>query len=287
MPHLDSTLEQIFTDNQKSVHLMVNPRLSEVFFWHFHPEYELVYIENASGARHVGEHISTYNRSDLVLIGSNIPHLNFDYGVKTSYEKRVLHFRNDFLTGLDQPELSSIKALLAESAYGLAFGSHVIDNVRKQILALNEDDDEFDLYLNSLKILNMLSISQDRTRLHQKPVIKSHSDRDDRRLREVYAYVAARYHEHIDNQSVADHVHLSKEAFCRYFKKMTKITFTQFVNQYRINKAKTLLLQGNSIAESCYLCGFSSPSYFTRVFKSLTDEKPVDFRARIVSIEDS
>ena len=74
-------LEQINPDAKSSFRLLHNPRLNDLFYWHFHPEYELVYIEGANGTRHVGDHISLYEYSDLVLIGSNIPHLNFDYGM--------------------------------------------------------------------------------------------------------------------------------------------------------------------------------------------------------------
>ncbi len=72
-------LENIQTDNKSSFRLLHDPKLNDLFFWHFHPEYELVYIEGADGIRHVGKHRSNYQQSDLVLIGSNIPHLNFDY----------------------------------------------------------------------------------------------------------------------------------------------------------------------------------------------------------------
>ena len=88
---------ETITSQDKSFSMMFNPRLSDLFYWHFHPEYELVYIEAASGTRHIGEHISTYEKNDLVLIGSNIPHLNFDYGIKTTYRKVVVHLKKDFI----------------------------------------------------------------------------------------------------------------------------------------------------------------------------------------------
>ncbi|MEL6867759.1 MAG: AraC family transcriptional regulator, partial [Bacteroidota bacterium] len=88
---MKTQFENISPDANSSFRLLLNPRLSELFFWHFHPEYELVYIEGANGTRQVGDHISEYQGSDLVFIGSDIPHLNFDYGVKTDYEKVVLH----------------------------------------------------------------------------------------------------------------------------------------------------------------------------------------------------
>ena len=89
-------LENVVLDANSSFKLIQNPKLNDLFYWHFHPEFELVYIENADGTRHVGEHISQFEGSDLVLIGSNIPHLNFDYGVKTDCEKVVLQIHPDF-----------------------------------------------------------------------------------------------------------------------------------------------------------------------------------------------
>ena len=56
-----------FTDS--SFHVMVNPKMSDLFFWHFHPEFELVFIEGVNGTRHVGRHISRFEESDLVFIG--------------------------------------------------------------------------------------------------------------------------------------------------------------------------------------------------------------------------
>ena len=70
---------EAISSKDSSFSLMFNPRLSDLFYWHFHPEYELVYIEASEGTRHIGDHISTYEKSDLTLICSNIPHLNFDY----------------------------------------------------------------------------------------------------------------------------------------------------------------------------------------------------------------
>ncbi|HLZ88249.1 MAG TPA: hypothetical protein VKQ52_13435, partial [Puia sp.] len=64
---------------------LFSPSLRDHFYWHYHPEYELVYVEATAGIRHVGLHVSSYVESDLVLIGPNIPHLNFDYGLRTEY----------------------------------------------------------------------------------------------------------------------------------------------------------------------------------------------------------
>ena len=129
---------ETITSQDKSFSMMFNPRLSDLFYWHFHPEYELVYIEAASGTRHIGEHISTYEKNDLVLIGSNIPHLNFDYGIKTTYRKVVVHLKKDFIENhiSGVPELNPITQLFEKSKYGLAFCGKVKRQNWRKIISL-------------------------------------------------------------------------------------------------------------------------------------------------------
>ena len=105
--------EDIKRNVKSSFRILVNPRLNDFFYWHFHPEYEITFIEAPNGTRHVGEHIGQFESSDMVFIGSNIPHLNFDYGIKTDYEKIVLQIKEDFLKTdfINSPELSAIHAL--------------------------------------------------------------------------------------------------------------------------------------------------------------------------------
>lgn len=107
---MKTILEQISPDTNSSFHLILTPRLNDVFLWHYHPEYEIVFITGANGTRHVGNHISHYEGSDLVFIGPNIPHLNFDYGVKTDHRKVVVQLKESFLGTLltQAPEFVAI-----------------------------------------------------------------------------------------------------------------------------------------------------------------------------------
>jgi AraC-like DNA-binding protein len=77
---------------------------------------------------------------------------------------------------------------------------------------------------------------------------------------------------------MADEVNLSLAAFCRYMKKTTKFTYTDFVNQYRVQYAKKLLIQDKNVTETCFESGFESLSYFNRIFKKWTGESPSSFR---------
>ncbi|MEL6655151.1 MAG: AraC family transcriptional regulator [Bacteroidota bacterium] len=276
-------LETITSRNDRSFSMMFNPRLSDLFFWHFHPEYELVYIKGANGTRHIGDHISPYEGSDLVLIGSNIPHLNFDYGVQSDYQKVVVHLKKEFVEGhfSDTPELAAIQQLFALSSRGIAFAGKEKTSIGEKLFALQHLP-PFQQYLELTEILQLLSQLEDVEVLHEKPYRNTFSNREQERLRLIYAFVDNNFHRKVELDEIASVCFMTKEAFCRYFKKMTRYTFIEFLNRYRISHSKRHLMKGKSVSEACYLSGFESLSYYNRVFKKVTSENPSKFRKRYV-----
>lgn len=273
--------EEIHPERGSSFRLLVNPRLNDFFYWHFHPEFELVFIEGADGTRHVGHHISRYEGSDLVFIGSNIPHLNFDYGIKGPYEKIVLQMHPDFLKDalLATPELAGIGAFFDKARHGIAITGPVKQAVGQRMKRLPELE-HFEQFIEILRIFQQLAQCPDVVLLHNSPFEHPYNKREQERLREVFRFIDQNYQRKIDIREIAAFCHLSEAAFCRYFKKMTRLTFTEFLNQYRIDKAKRLLLLDHNVSETCFLCGFESVSYFNRVFRRLTNENPLSFKKR-------
>ncbi|HMC56218.1 MAG: AraC family transcriptional regulator [Gemmatimonadetes bacterium] len=276
-----STLERIRPDANSSFRLLLTPHLSDVFLWHYHPEYEIVYIEGASGTRHVGDHISRYQGSDLVFIGPNIPHLNFDYGVRTEYRKVVVQLNADFL-GADlwqAPELAAIADLFSRARSGLSFYGETKAEVGRDLARL-ADLPPFDRLLLLLRVFQRLAGSAEVTRLHGEPVAGAYDLDEQRRLKRLTQFVAECYSRRIELREAAELVHLTEAAFCRSFKRMTRLTFTQFVNRYRVHEAQRLLLTDHSVTEAAFACGFESLSYFNRVFRGVTGENPLAFKRR-------
>lgn len=272
---------ETINSQEKSFSMMFNPRLSDLFYWHFHPEFELVYIEAATGTRHVGEHISTYEESDLVLIGSNIPHLNFDYGIKTAYRKVVVHLKKEFIDNhiIKIPELSRIIQLFERSKHGLAFSGAIKKQIGDKLFEF-EQLNPFQQYIQLLEVLQLLANIPNMELLHEQPYNNKFSERDQGRLRAIYAFVDKNYHQKIALSEVAKISNMTKEAFCRYFKKVSNYTFIEFLNRYRISQSKLILMSGKSVSDACYQSGFESLSYFNRTFKKITTENPRDFRKR-------
>lgn len=275
-------LETILPNSKSPFRLLHNPRLSDLFYWHFHPEYELVYIEGATATRHVGDHISTFEGSDLVLIGSNIPHLNFDYGVRSDYLKDVLHIKPSFKDTIQNeiPELNEINALFERSKRGVAYTGETKKEIGHRLKKLHLLS-PFNLFVEIIHILKFLAESQEFVYLHDHPFINKYNKNEQQRLRTIYGFVDENYQGKIGISEVASLANLSNEAFCRYFKRATGNSFITFLNQYRISQAKRLLLSGKNVGETCFECGFESLSYFNRAFKKITGENPSDFRKRI------
>ncbi|MEY2761962.1 MAG: hypothetical protein RLZZ96_1862 [Bacteroidota bacterium] len=272
-------LEQILPDADSSFRFLLTPKLNEVFYWHFHPEVELVYVEADKGIRHIGDHISTYEGCDLALIGSYIPHLNFDYGVKATVETVVIQFPETYFeAGLARiPELQKVVDLMERAKTGIAFTGETkrIAGVRLKKLQYM---DRFHQFMELISIFQFLAVSDEYEDLEVRPISSQTILKQQERMHRIHQFVEMNFQKPIDTQQIAEEVNLTLPAFCRYFKKATKLTYTDFVNQYRVQYAKKLLIQDKNVTETCFECGFESLSYFNRIFKKFAGVSPSTFR---------
>jgi len=278
---MKAKLENISVDKDSSFRILLTPNLNDLFYWHFHPEYEIVYVEADSGFRHIGDHISKYQGSDIALIGPNIPHLNFDYGVKAKVDTVVVQMKEDFL-GKDffsLPELGSIKNLFDQAKGGLAYYGQTKKMAGQKLKQL-QTLPHFEQLICLLQIFHLLAQSNEVHQLNARPITNSSILKEQQRLHKIYHFIETKYQDHIDVNDVAGLCHLTTAAFCRYFKKATHYTFTDFLNHYRINQSKKLLLQDKTITDACYESGFENISYFNKVFKKFTGGNPSSFKKK-------
>lgn len=99
------------------------------------------------------------------------------------------------------------------------------------------------------------------------------------KLAPALEYISNHYAEDISLQTVSKTVHMSDYYFCRIFKKTIGIGFIEFLKQYRINRAELDLMDSEkSIFEIAFDNGFSSSSYFNRVFKEEKNCSPSEYR---------
>jgi AraC-like DNA-binding protein len=278
-------LEKIPFEPDKSFKLFY-PVLKNYFYWHYHPEIELVFISAPTGIRHVGHHISSYENSDLILIGPNIPHLNFDYGLQTEYEHIVVQLRPDFLGDSFEhtPEFFAIRSLFVKSGFGLSF-TGTTKTKAAEMLRVIDTLDQYHQLQKLLEVFQLLATSKEVQILNDKDTSNDFLLKDKVRMGAIYEYIHANFDKKPDVNHIASQVSLTTAAFCRYFKKQTNMTFTDFVNYYRINQAKSYLLHDKNVTETCLIVGFESLSYFNRLFKKVVGLNPSQFKKRYHSAE--
>ena len=280
---MKTEFEIIQPDFGSSFRLLHHQVTADTFKWHYHyhPEYEIVCVFEGSGRRHVGNHLSNYDGGDLVLIGSNLPHGGFGYGAVGTHEEVVLQFTEDFLGEgfLLKPEMNNIRKLFELSKQGISFDKKVKEQLVEKFKNLLQIQ-PFERMIELLNILQFLANSAEYKLLNGADIRYNFSLKDQERLRKVYVFVEEKFSKDIDIQEVANICNLTVPAFCNYFKKNLNQTFTDFVNEYRINQACKMLLEGEGIVDICFRCGFNNISYFGRVFKQIKGTNPSEFRRK-------
>ncbi|GAB3919857.1 helix-turn-helix domain-containing protein [Larkinella terrae] len=248
-------------------------------YWHYHPEYEIVYIPRGNGKRHIGHHVSSYQDGELVFLGPNLPHLNFGHGVVGEFEEIVVQLREDFLGKdfLQKPELAAVRRLFDRSHQGMSFFGETKQRVGRQVASLVKLP-PFERMLALLTIFQQLAVSTEYQLLNAESISLDLNGREQDRINRIYGFVEAHFSQPIDIQDVASLANMTVPAFCRYFKKMTLMTFTDFVNEFRITQARKLLAGERSIGDVCYDSGFNNLSHFNKVFKQRTGQTPGMYR---------
>ena len=249
-------------------------------FWHFHPELELVYVNKAKGKRHIGSHLSYFNNSQLILIGASLPHSGFTDRFTSNGTETLVQFKEEFLgeTFFDIPEMQTVKTLFARAKKGLLFHQEAKKEIGPKIEALLNYQG-IDRIIYFLEILKDLSLSKDYSLLNVDGFAFEVEPQDNNKIEIIFHHVRNNFTQQITLDEISEKVSMTVPAFCRYFKKVTGKTFTQFVNEFRIVHATKLLAEKpTSITDICFESGFNNFSHFNKLFKKFTGKSPLKYR---------
>lgn len=283
IPHI----EQVELDKGQSFYVGTYSAKYFKRSWHYHQEYELLLITKGYGTRVVGDNTSRFAVGDLVLIGGSLPHawfsdpLFFEDDNSEQCESVYIQFdRSIFGTrfaGL--PEMQAINQLLNEAKYGLCYSpdADCLDIVNR--ICDLPSYKGVDRLLNLIKVLDLFKNG------HYEPIVSNHFFDNvfiskSNRIRKVHEYVMNNYMEDVSVQKAAELAEMNVSSFCRFFKKVTHKTFSQFVKETRIDFAQQLLINTTLTSNQIgYECGFSSVAYFNQCFKSISGVSPLEYRA--------
>ncbi len=220
----------------------------------------------------IGDTLHYFEEGDLVLLGANIPHT---WVSQENSSAIVMQFSQAFIDSfLHLEEFKNIKALLEKAQNGLFFPEKedIVDLIRalpaqegvRQVLAL-------------LALLHQLSdmpaqgiTSQTHFSLNQQT---------ETRINKVCRYIQENHEKPLDLQTLAALIYLSESAFCKFFKKTTGKTFSEYLNFIRIQAVcRALQETDKTILTIAFEKGFESLTYFNRVFKREKGISPKTFR---------
>lgn len=252
--------------------------------YHFHPEYELTWIVKGSGKRYAGSNMADFSDGDLVLLGPHVPHcwkLHPDANEKTPARSIVIQFTADFLGNgfFEKAELVNIRKLFQRSGSGIQFTKRTPLPVQEQIKALTEEKNNFKKLMRLLEILQQLAVSKEYVLLDQQRLIAELSPAKQARINPIFAYLVDNFRRTVSLNEAAAIVSMTPNAFCKYFKQITRKTFMETVIEYRINYATQQLIQSDkSISDICFDSGFGDISHFYKMFKSKMQVSPLQYR---------
>ena len=255
-------------------------------FWHFHPEIELAYVNKGKGKTHIGNHLSYFNNSQLLLIGANLPHNGFIDRLTTNGSETLVQFKPEFLgdTFFEIPEMKPIHILFEKAKKGIIFGVKTKQKLGAKIEKLTEKKG-FKQVLILLEILHTLSKSEDYTLLNADGFAFEAQPQNNNKIDEIFKYINENFNQHISLDEIAGLVSMTVPAFCRFFKKSTGKTFTKLVNEYRVVHATKLLSESqSSITDICFECGFNNFSHFNKLFKEFTGKSASKYRNEMMNL---
>ncbi|GGB88996.1 AraC family transcriptional regulator [Dyadobacter sediminis] len=263
--------------------------------WHYHPELELIHIEQGSGTQFVGDNIRNFRSGDLLLIGPNLPHYwrcdekYFQRESQLYAQATVVHFSEEIFgkSFLALPENKAIHELLTNSRRGLKIsggGTQEVKALLKDLLNQKSGNTVISL----LRILESLAQCAGVEMLSELPFQEEFDPYDTDRINHIYQYSIRNFQKKISIEEISEVASISPNSFCRYFKSRSRKTYSQFLLELRIGHACKLLAETNlSVAQVCYESGFNNFANFNKYFKIYTGKSPLlyqkEFRKMPVS----
>lgn len=265
--------------------------------WHFHEEYELVLIEQSHGTKFIGDNVSLFNEGELILIGSNIPHLfrndeeYYQKNGKLRASSIFVHFTEDFLGAgfFDLPEMKAVRKLLDNSHFALQVNGKIRKLVILKLREMAVQPPALRL-LSLMEILIRLSEGRELQPLlsndfvaRSRAMKTANNPKDTERIHKVFEFIMKNYKHEIYLQEIAAMLNMSSVSFSRYFKHHTRKTFSEYVTEVRISHACSLLMLDNeNISQISYSSGFENLSNFYRHFRKITGIIPKDYKKRFL-----
>lgn len=257
--------------------------------WHFHSQYELVYIEKGSGQCLIGDSVIPYFDATLILAGPNLPHcMQSAAAYETDPSLRVkgviIQLEKDFMqySFSHYIQFLPIQHMLEESQRGICFSLKKYPSIQQTIRQI-PDSQGISQIIQILSLLEALTGCNERKMAASPNYAPTSETFKDKKIEKIIAYLHKNYTRTITLNEIASFAAMNPAAFCRYFKANTDKTLKEYILDMRIGYAcKLLAAEDINISQLCLECGFESLSHFNRSFRKHTGMSPTEYKKNIL-----
>lgn len=249
---------------------------------HFHDDIEILYVKSGIFTAYNDTISISAKAGDIIFINSRVVHATRSDTDGTS--AGMIQFD---ISELSQSHLQNISKYFRRFFAGSEYTMYLFKSEAPETQELNRYIDEinselgrkdnaYEMYIHSaiyriLAFLRRYKIIHNETEFFSSKTVE--------RILPALNYIDINYQEEITLDGVSEMLNLNPNYFCRLFKNATNSTFTEYLNFVRVFKAEKLIVSGkDTISEIASLVGFSSVSYFNRVFKRYKGCTPSAYR---------
>ncbi len=256
--------------------IKVDRDLLNQFYPHYHPheELQLIWIIEGEGTAFIGDKILSFKKEDVFLLSSNLPHVFKSDPSKEKVESLSVFFdQSIFEANRALYEFESINEFLQGFSQGLIFDVQQSDVVM-ELMSKLEQATGLKRILALMELMEFVATSKNPAYIASTNYASPKAS-DGEKISGIIEHLYANYNQSISLGEVADIANLTPQAFCRYFKRHTRKSMVQYLNQIRIGKVCGWLQEKKyTVTESCYQAGFNNISNFNRQFKVVTGFTP-------------
>ena len=237
---------------------------------HWHENLEILYFLSGECDIVNGSEEMKVQKDDIVIISSEAIH-----GVQ---------FHNKFVDYILVHLDHTFCEAMGFNTSDVQFAKKIRDEKIAALItfALQEQEKRQEFYQESVKI-TLLSVLLQLFRNHT--VKETNTDKATNKVKltkKIMKYIDKHFDDQVTIEEIENHCQYSRFYISRAFKEITGVTIMAYLNDVRIEKAKSLLKNSTlNMSEIANKCGFVSQSYFGKVFKKSEGMSPLEFKNKV------
>lgn len=258
---------------------------SEKIYYHWHKEIELLYVRKGQATLSINQQIYPVTAGDFAFIPSNTVHMasgeidtEFHFTAIVFHPNLIHSFGND---SVQEKYVTPVCEWQFDCPYIIRNHPFYQNLVTDLVQHYQEKEAGYELYFKIHLLELCLSLYH-----HTEPFRNLKKETGNYRIaliKEMMLYLQEHYAETVALSEAADHFHVSKGHFCRFFKEMTNTTPMNYLNYYRINKSARLLRDtALEISVIAGQTGFNNISYYNRTFRKYMHMTPGEYRSNAI-----